>query len=186
MSNMETIDDIIEKLHDADLACLREGVKAQLLLLGGSGLLFLMKMLGVEFRTTSAVTVNILTATNTQRVKIVLRNTFIAVLDVTLPDTRDFKEVRYAKVETELFKAIEVYVPSIEFLACTKIHSSRDKDLEDLKNTAILDVCNKQVLLELVEEYKARLVERNITFLNYCQLRSVMEERGIKYEDIKR
>lgn len=40
------------------------------------------------------------------------------------------------------FKAIKAYLPSIELLACTKIFTDRQKDLDDLENTNILEQCD--------------------------------------------
>ena len=53
----------------------------------------------------------------------------------------DFKKTELFKLEGIDFEAIKIYVPSIELLACSKIFSTREKDLRDLKETDILNLC---------------------------------------------
>ncbi|GKV69768.1 hypothetical protein NCCP2716_22660 [Sporosarcina sp. NCCP-2716] len=74
---------------------------------------------------------------------------------------------------------IEIYIPSIELLACTKIFSKREKDLQDLRDTDLLLLCDKQELLSMADEYLGYMLNPEDPDLNYHQLRSIPDQKGI-------
>jgi len=76
-------------------------------------------------------------------------------------------------------EAISVYLPDLELLACCKIFSTREKDLQDLERFEILDKCNKVKLLKMVEEYKSYLLNPTNPDLNVHQLDRIFSEREI-------
>jgi len=181
MSKIETLEEMIRELVKVDVLCLREGIQAHLMILGGSGLLLIMEMMDMKFRPTDDIDVNIMASNNEAGIRKILNNAFIDILDgtVEVPPMEDFRDHPHIKVETELLKAIEIFVPTIELLACTKIFSRRGKDYDDLMYTDILNACDKEVLMEKVDEYKDFLVNPNDPDLNYYQLQNIMRERGI-------
>ena len=148
---MHETDAILDKLDELDIMCEMKGIDAQILILGGAGLLLLMEMHKRKFRPTRD----------------------IDVLDgvVEVPPMEDFKDKEKLKIEDAGFQCIEVFVPTIELLACTKIFSKREKDLQDLRDTDLLAICNKEELMEMVDEYKDYLLNPNDPDLNAIALR---------------
>ena len=86
---------------------------------------------------------------------------------------------KYLQGEGIDFEAIKVYVPSIELLACSKIFSTREKDLRDLKETDILNFCNLEKLLDMVEEYKGYMINPDNSDTNVHHLEEALKEKGI-------
>ena len=96
-----------------------------------------------------------------------------------VPPAEDFKEkdsLFELKIE---FDALRVFVPSLELLACCKIFSVREKDLIDLEETTILEHCNKEKLLGMVDEYKRFLLNPNQIDLNLHELPRIFKGKKI-------
>ncbi len=178
---MEQTDAILEKLDELDVMCELNGIQAQILILGGAGLLLLMEMHERKFRPTRDIDINILSSTDEAGIRKILQDLAIDILDgvVEVPPMEDFKEKEKLKIEDAGFQNIEVFVPTIELLACTKIFSKREKDLQDLRETDLLVICNKDALLEMVDEYKDYLLNPHDPDLNYYQLVHIFEQKGI-------
>ena len=88
----------------------------------------------------------------------------------------DFSGGELFMIEGVDFQSIKIYVPSIELLACSKIFSTRQKDLQE---TDILDLCDKEKLLAMVEEYKTHMINPGNKDINVYSLDNILKEKGI-------
>jgi hypothetical protein len=177
---LEKTDEILERLDHLDFLCEQHNIQAELVILGGAGILLLMEMYGRSFRSTRDIDVNLLSASNKEKIHKLLEQTQIEIVGgvIDLPPIEDFKDGEKFKIDSD-FQAIKVYVPSIELLACTKIFSKREKDLRDLKETSVLNMCDKYKLMKMVEEYKENMFNPNDMDVNVHELTNILEEKGI-------
>lgn len=176
-----TMDDIFRTLATFDYYCFKENIEAELLILGGSALLTVIEMKNGSFRSTRDIDVDIIRTNDTEALMKLIRQFNIDIVGgvMEVPPKEDFVEPsNYKKLNLD-FKAIKVFLPSIELLACTKLFTKRRKDLEDLKKTDILERCNKEKLLEMVDEYQMNLLNPSDPFLNYHELDRLFKEKGI-------
>jgi len=173
---MRTIEDVVERLDRLDILCELHGVEVNLVLLGGAGMIVAMEMNGREFRPTIDIDVQLLSSNDKVSVLKIFEELSIDEITgvVDFPPLEDFQAGLKVKIESD-FQAINVYVPEIELLACTKIFSKRRKDLVDLESTSILDLCDLSKLRRMIEEYKSYLVNPEDPNLNlyYLQERLV-------------
>ena len=63
-------------------------------------------------------------------------------------------------------------------LACSKIFSTREKDLKDLQETDILNMCDREKLMGMVEEYKGYMINPNNLDVNVHKLALILKKRG--------
>lgn len=176
-----TKDEVLKALYTLDLYCGQEGVSADLVMLGGSAILTLMEHNGLEFRPTMDIDINILSVSDMRKFTKQLERVNVEIVGgvMEVPPLEDFRN-KDSIYEIEMdFKAIRVYLPNLELLACCKIFSTREKDLKDLENTAILTKCNKEKLMTMVEEYKLYLLNPSNPDLNLHQLDRILNEKGI-------
>ena len=176
--------DIVDSLNTLDYLCIKNGVVAELVKLGGAGILINMEAEGQEFRSTQDIDVNIVSTNDFDKMYEILREANIHVVGgvMEVPPMEDMMETG-AKFELKSnFQAIKVYVPSIELLACAKIFSTREKDLEDLRNTDILDKCNIPKLLQLVDEYKDYVLNPSNMNMNLHELDNILKKKGYNKE----
>ncbi|GLC90345.1 DUF6036 family nucleotidyltransferase [Lysinibacillus piscis] len=178
---MDDMDLILDKLSEVDIICGERGVNAEILILGGAGLLLLLETHNRKFRPTRDIDINLLSTNDEEGIRKVLKELAIDVLDgvVEVPPIEDFREQEKFRIEDAGFEHIKVFVPMIELLACTKIFSKREKDLQDLQDTDLLDICNKEKLLAMVNEYKDYLINPNDPDLNYHQLLRILKQKGL-------
>lgn len=174
------MNEIIELLYILDYQCNEQKIEAELVVLGGSGILLFMELHDKKFRPTMDVDVNIFSANNPSEFLSILKGLNIDIVGgvMELPPMEDFEKGSMFKLDID-FTSIEVYVPNIELLACSKIFSTREKDLVDLKTTMILESCDKEKLLNMVEEYKNYSLNPNDPNLNLHSLTRILEEKGI-------
>lgn len=172
--------EIIELLHMLDFKCNKQKIGAELVILGGSGILLFMELHDKTFRPTMDVDINLLSTNDFQKLRSLLEDLDIDIVGgvMELPPLEDFKKSCMFKLDVD-FTSIEVYVPDIELLACSKIFSAREKDLIDLEKTIILESCNKEKLLDMVNEYKMYLLNPDNSNLNLYSLTRIFEEKGI-------
>ncbi len=83
------------------------------------------------------------------------------------------------KIDIDTLENITVYVPTMELLACTKLFSKRAKDLDDLIDSPMLEYCDKNLLIELVTEYKDYILNPEDWSWNFYELDSIFEKKGI-------
>jgi len=171
-------EEILDRLELLDIYCVADQVQAELVILGASGILLFMEMKKQTFRPTRDVDVNVLSTTNYDQIYELLQKVKIDTVGgvMELPPMEDFKKTELFKLEGIDFEAIKIYVPPIELLACTKIFSTREKDLRDLKETDILNLCCIEKLLDMVEEYKGYMINPDT---NVHQLKEVLKEKGM-------
>lgn len=178
---LESVAQVQDLLITLDYVCGEKQIKGEIIILGGAGILLYMGINEEPFRETRDLDVNILSATNEEELRRILITEGIDIVDgiVEVPPIEDFREgENLFELNTE-FVNLKVFVPSIELLACTKIFSRRQKDLLDLQNTKILDMCDKEKLLTLVDEYKHYVMNLNDPDLNFYQLMNILEKKGL-------
>ena len=174
-------DEIIDNLFTLDFVCVKRDVTADLLILGGAGIALLMEINDHTFRITRDIDVNLLDYSDEEKILSTLRELNIDIVGdyIQLPPTEDF-ELEGNRHQLDLdFSAIRVFLPSPELLACAKIFSKRGKDLEDLKESNLLDICDIEKLLELVDEYKGYMLNPDDMFMNVHELLHILEVKGI-------
>lgn len=59
-NEMKNVDEILDKLTEIDLMCEQNKIYAEILILGGAGLLLIMKMQGDSFRSTRDIDINLI------------------------------------------------------------------------------------------------------------------------------
>lgn len=59
-NEMKNVDEILDKLTEIDLMCVQNKIYAEILILGGAGLLLIMKMQGDSFRSTRDIDINLI------------------------------------------------------------------------------------------------------------------------------
>ncbi|MED4553897.1 DUF6036 family nucleotidyltransferase [Lysinibacillus capsici] len=178
---MYTIDDIVKKLELLDIFCGIRKTKGQLILFGGSAILIRLELENFSFRPTKDIDVGILKSMDEKELVQAIReaNIDLIVGTIEVPPPEDFRDMEKYKLETNTLDNIEVFVPSFELLACTKLFSKRQKDLDDLEQTDLLNVCNKEALLELVEDYKGYVVNPEHPDWNYKKIDDIFSVRSI-------
>jgi len=174
-------DEIIDRLELLDILCMEDNVEAELVVLGAAGILLCMELVNRTFRPTRDIDVNLLSSSNKDRIHQLLREVEVDTVGgvMELPPMEDFEGDNLFKISGIDFEAINVFVPSIEMLACSKIFSTRQKDLQDLQKTDILLACNKDKLLSLVEEYTPHMLNPNNPDSNIHSLENILLEKGI-------
>ena len=175
-------EEILDRLELLDIYCVAGQVQAELIILGASGILLFMEMQKQTFRPTRDIDVNVLSATNSNQIYELLQKVKIDTVGgvMELPPMEDFKGTELFELEGIDFEAIKIYVPSIELLACSKIFSNREKDLRDLKETNILNHCNIEKLLGMVEEYKGYMINPDNPDINVYQVKEILKVKGIR------
>jgi len=179
---MRTSDDILDTLYTLDFLCAQRKIVAELIILGGSGILLNLEMMDEQFRSTRDIDVNLIATNDTKSLLATLSEVNIDIIGgvMEVPPMEDFKDRKNSFHELDAdFKSLRIYVPEIELLACSKIFSTREKDLIDLKETSLLKKCDRDKLLSLVEEYKGYILNINNPDLNYHQLHDILKELGI-------
>lgn len=92
-----------------------------------------------------------------------------------VPPLEDFKDNTNITQEFTSLDNITVYLPNIELLTCCKIFSTREKDLQDLTEMGLIEKCNKEKLIEMVQEYKDYLLNQDNMNLNYHQIKGKLK-----------
>ncbi|MET3576111.1 DUF6036 family nucleotidyltransferase [Bhargavaea ullalensis] len=175
-------EEIVDHLFLLDFLCIQAGVKAELVVLGGSGILLQLELNNhTDFRPTQDIDVNVTSATNFDAIYEQLKKANIhpvgGVMEV--PPLEDFQEEDSRQELDVPFSNIRVFVPSIELLACCKIFSKREKDLEDLESSSLLEMCNQELLGDMIAEYEENLLNKHDPNLNLHQLERILDEKGI-------
>jgi hypothetical protein len=75
------------------------------------------------------------------------------------------------------FRNLRIFLPSIEMVALSKLMSNREKDLIDLKETPILNMCDLGKLKEYIDECKTYL--SNTREYNYLEWDDLLKARGL-------
>ncbi|WP_313635347.1 DUF6036 family nucleotidyltransferase [Exiguobacterium sp.] len=176
------IEEIIDTLMVLDTFCEASNIKVEIVIVGASGIILCMEIMNQEmgFRPTRDIDIQITRGEVTAALQAALQEYEIEIVGgvIHFPPREDFRDDDYRYKIEGLFEAIDVYVPNIELLACTKIFSSREKDLRDLENTDLLNLCNKNKLIELVDEYISNMPSRDPSS-NVHDLSRIFQEKGI-------
>lgn len=176
--NSEEINNHLIRL---DYLCKQKGVTAQLVLLGGAAVALVLGFQSLPFRTTRDIDVNLLHSNDENSLINLLNEMNIDIVGgvMEVPPPEDFKDFNELHKLNTNFSAIQVYVPSPELLACSKLFSKREKDLKDLRDYDILKLCDKDKLLAMIEEYKDYMLNPNDKFVNVHELFQLLDEKGI-------
>lgn len=174
-------DEIIDNLFKLDYLCKSRGLVGELILLGGASLALLMEMQDKAFRSTRDIDVNILNSSDETAMYAALKEAGIDVVGgvMTLPPMEDLRldENRH-ELDVD-FEAIRVFVPTPELIACSKIFSAREKDLKDLEESPLLESCDKEKLMTLVEDYKSYMSNPGDFNQNVFELDDILRRKGI-------
>lgn len=92
-----------------------------------------------------------------------------------VPEISDFKII-----DTIEYTYLTVCIPSIEDFAISKLLSCRPKDYNDLISYPILDLCNIEVLRELLAEYVQYLHDADNPNYNFKVFDTILELRKLK------
>lgn len=178
-TELKKADAVIEKLEILDMHCVDKNVKAKILVVGGSALLLLMEYNGKPFRPTRDVDITLMSSTDDAVIRNILAEISMDTVDgiIQMPPSEDFVD-QPLKIDID-FEAIEVYVPKVELLACTKLFSKRQKDLNDLLESDLLLLCDKDELITLVEDYKQYFIFIDHPDVNVHQLDNILKQKGI-------
>lgn len=173
--------DILLILARLDEQCRSQGTQAELMLLGASAIKILCDLKGMEFRSTRDIDVNIVAASSMEEIRHLLLINGIDIVGgvIDVPPMEDFVEGTKFLINSNYFTNIRVFVPTIELLACSKIFSTRGKDLEDLKESDILKLCDIPKLMEMIDEYKEYALNKDDLNLNLVELPCILKEKGL-------
>ncbi|MBP1968360.1 hypothetical protein J2Z83_000452 [Virgibacillus natechei] len=174
--------EIIEAMYYLDNYCILKNIHAEIVLMGGSAIMITLGILnGMNFRSTNDIDVETISTTDMDLLQesLDLSNIHLVGGIMEVPPLEDLKEKDNLYEIHQDFSDINLFVPNIEILACCKIFSKRQKDLDDLENTPLLDACDKGKLLEMVNEYKVELLNPNDPDLNVHQLDNIFRQRSI-------
>lgn len=175
------IEDVIDNLNLLDIYCKANETTGELMMVGGSAILIALSLKNREFRPTRDIDLKILSSSNKEALinSILEADMDLIVGTIEVPPTEDFIEMEKIKIEIDTLENINVYVPTMELLACTKLFSKREKDLDDLLNSPMLEYCNKKTLIDLVSEYKEYILNPDDWNWNFKQLDSILEKKSI-------
>ena len=173
-------DEIIDRFELLDVLCTEENVRAEFVVLGASGILLYMDLQDRQFRSTRDIDVNLISSSNDKAIYELLKQLRIDLVGgvMDIPPMEDFNKDNLYKIDNTNFTSIDVYVPTIELLACAKIFTTRDKDLEDLMNSEIINACDKDKLLKMINEYKDYMLFPDNRDNNVHQLEEILKKRG--------
>lgn len=149
--------------------------KADLVLIGG----FAAKYLLEEFRPTidlDFMVGKLVNETPSSFNELLENNGMEAVTVVEIPP---IEEIKFH--ETLKYSNLTVSIPTIEYLAISKIFTTRQKDEDDLVDEKLLEHCDPELLSEMLIDYKGFVLNPKNPDLNFNSLKSVFDSYGIKY-----
>lgn len=173
---------ILRELLALDLICIEEDVKLSIALFGGASLI--LHLGDNQFRGTRDIDYR------TEYVS--SREKFIKIQDLMpgvfeelggfpeFPDQELYQKngKEYYEWDGVQFSKIKIFLPSIEMIALSKLMSNREKDLEDLTDTPILNMCDLIKLKELIDDCATYLA--NTREYNFLEWSEILIARGLK------
>lgn len=185
MHYFKDIQDIINRLLLLDQKCHDAEIRARLVVMGGAALTAFMELHSQKrFRPTMDIDVSIVASTDEEKMQSYLMASGVQELGgiISLPPFEDFiNEENWFEMEGG-FTNIQVFVPIIELLVCSKVFSARPKDLDDLMNTDIIKECDIIKLQGMIKEYYENCIELSNPELNYYHLADIFRKHGIQWE----
>jgi hypothetical protein len=175
------LNDVIRELIVLDLICQDEKINLDIAIFGGSSLLL---HLGDDlFRSTRDIDYTIDAFSSEEKLK--------KIMDMMpgyfhnlgghpeFPDKELYKDngIEYQEWEGIQFKNLKFFLPSIEMIALSKLMSKREKDLEDLKNTPIINECDLIKLKEFIDDCETYLF--NTVEYNFHEWDDILMIRGL-------
>ncbi|MGA4519250.1 DUF6036 family nucleotidyltransferase [Solibacillus silvestris] len=178
---MSNYKEVLVNLELLDAFCTVNNTTGQLIMFGGSAILVSLELQNRPFRPTADIDVGILTSSDEKALIESLQAANIDLISGTIevPPKEDLVDVSKFKLDIGTLDSIEVFVPSMEMLACTKLFSKRQKDLDDLEQTQLLDACDKNKLQDLIDEYTPYVLNPEHPDWNYHKFDDIRAVRGI-------
>lgn len=171
---LDKAESVIDRFELLDISCSEKGIIAELVVVGGAGLMLISEIKSFDFRPTRDIDVALLSSNRIKELNDEFAKFQIEIIGgiSELPPIEDFKKEDMIEVDLE-FESIKVFVPSIEMLACTKIFTKREKDLLDLEGY-ILEHCDKELLLHMIEDYKRYALNLDDPDLNVHEVLNIL------------
>lgn len=98
---------------------------------------------------------------------------------VTVVEIPPIEEIEFR--ETLKYSNLTVSIPTIEYLAISKIFTTRQKDEDDLVDEKLLEHCDRELLSEMLIDYQGFVLNPKNPDLNFNSLKCVFDSYGIKY-----
>ncbi|MBC1456215.1 DUF6036 family nucleotidyltransferase [Listeria newyorkensis] len=155
-------------LEEVNKEMVKNNVRAGVILIGG---LLGKYLLQDEFRETFDIDIMIREVEDANSFRKVLDQ--FSIDEVTVVEIPPKEEIEFADVLR--FSNLTVYIPTIEYFALTKLFSTRVKDEEDLQKTGILKHCNIIELLEMIDDYKAFVLNPKNRDYNFYNIDSYLK-----------
>ena len=155
--------DVIRQLFALDFICRKENVELKIALFGAASLLFHLEE--NNFRRTMDIDFRLEHTTSKekfQKIKVLMPGVFEELTFFPeFPDQELYRinGIEYKEWEGKVFENISFFLPSIEMIALSKLMSTRQKDMNDLLESSILNHCD---LVELKKH-----VDEAATYLSY-------------------
>lgn len=169
---------ILATLELIDDRCHQEGIKPNILIVGGSAFSLYLFEHDREFRMTMDIDFANEPFDDFPEIKKELdRRGIEYVRGVLLPDVEEIQSEQEYLGYDYGFKAINVFTPTPEMLVCIKALTNRQKDYNDIMESGILDFCDIQHVIDLVEEYKGFLLNLNPLLYHVEDVLEVLNRR---------
>ena len=171
-------DEIRDKSSLLDKFCHDQGIRAEFVVVGGSAMNLLLAKENIEFRGTHDIDIAGLYTTSRDQLYQYLPKLGIEPVDgVLLPEVSEFLNSENIQSFDDDYSNLTVYLPSYEMQACIKSLTDRRKDYEDVMNSGILDCCDIQKLIGLIEEYKDYILNPNPLYSYYSDILVELQKR---------
>lgn len=157
MNKLEYLD-VLKQLTVLDIICAQEDTELELALFGGTALLLHLR--DEQFRSTMDIDYRFEGLATEEQLRVVMEkapNVFQRLSAFPeYPDSELYREYSstYVELEGVEFQKLRIVLPTIEMIALSKLVSNRQKDLDDLLYTPVMDHCDLNFLHEQVQEAK--------------------------------
>lgn len=173
--------DVIRQLFALDKICKREDVHLRIALFGAASLLFHLeedsfrRTIDIDFRLEHTSS-----REKFEKIKQMMPGMFEELIFFPEFPDQELYQINGETVKSwkgHLFENLTIFLPSIEMIALSKLMSKRQKDLDDLLESPILNKCDLVELKEYVEEAATYL--SNTTEYNYLEWDNLLTTRGL-------
>lgn len=153
---------ILATLEYIDDICHKKGIKPHILVVGGSAFSLYLFENDRDFRMTMDIDLANEPFDDYPEIKNELdRRGIEYVRGVLMPEADEIQSEQEYVGYDYAFKAIKVFTPTPEMLVCIKALTDRKKDYHDIFESGILDFCDIEHTIGLIEEYKGFLLNIN-------------------------
>lgn len=157
-----TADEIRDELLLIDAFCEKENINATFAIIGGAAGKLLLSYHGLDFRQTRDIDIVGLETTDEKKLLDYFKGKSIEQVDgVLIPDVPEFLTQNEYNEFDDGYTNIEVILPTLEMWICLKALTDRQKDLDDIMNTGVLESCDLARVIKLINEYKGDTLGSN-------------------------